>query len=145
MPELEVPLRLFCRLFAIIIWRCLWVNTLSQIVSTIQNSAPNRRFTRKAGTVFGVRFINPLQGGGFGSKGGLKVEPIAVALAFHTNGRPVRVKFNREETFISTLTRHEAVVALDFSAVAAAAIRHAAAIAGTRGTLHLVHATEDRS
>ncbi len=57
-----------------------------------------------------IRFINPLQGGGFGSKGGLKVEPIAVALAFHTDGRPVRVKFNREETFISTLTRHEAVV-----------------------------------
>jgi carbon-monoxide dehydrogenase large subunit len=57
-----------------------------------------------------VRFINPAQGGGFGSKGGLKVEPIAVALAFHTHGRPVRVKFNREETFISTLTRHEAVI-----------------------------------
>src|SRR5512143_3486209 len=57
-----------------------------------------------------IRFINPAQGGGFGSKGGLKVEPIAVALAFRTNGRPVRVKFNREETFISTLTRHEAVV-----------------------------------
>jgi carbon-monoxide dehydrogenase large subunit len=57
-----------------------------------------------------IRFINPLQGGGFGSKGGLKVEPIAVALAFHTNGRPVRVKFNREETFISTLTRHGAIV-----------------------------------
>ncbi|MEK6602544.1 MAG: xanthine dehydrogenase family protein molybdopterin-binding subunit, partial [Candidatus Binatota bacterium] len=57
-----------------------------------------------------IRFINPLQGGGFGSKGGLKVEPIAVALAYHTKGRPVRVKFNREETFISTLTRHEAVV-----------------------------------
>jgi CO/xanthine dehydrogenase Mo-binding subunit len=57
-----------------------------------------------------IRFINPAQGGGFGSKGGLKVEPIAVALAFHTNGRPVRMKFNREETFISTLTRHEAVV-----------------------------------
>ncbi|MEK7377835.1 MAG: molybdopterin cofactor-binding domain-containing protein, partial [Candidatus Binatota bacterium] len=57
-----------------------------------------------------IRFINPAQGGGFGSKGGLKVEPIAVALAYHTNGRPVRVKFTREETFISTLTRHEAVV-----------------------------------
>src|SRR5262249_6475498 len=57
-----------------------------------------------------IRLINPAQGGGFGSKGGLKVEPIAVALAFHTNGRPVRVKFNREETFISTLTRHEAGV-----------------------------------
>jgi len=57
-----------------------------------------------------IRFVNPLQGGGFGSKGGLKVEPIAVALAYHTKGRPVRVKFNREETFISTLTRHEAVI-----------------------------------
>jgi carbon-monoxide dehydrogenase large subunit len=57
-----------------------------------------------------IRLINPLQGGGFGSKGGLKVEPIAVALAFKTKGRPVRVKFNREETFISTLTRHEAVI-----------------------------------
>ena len=57
-----------------------------------------------------IRFINPLQGGGFGSKGGLKVEPIAVALAYHTNGRPVRVKFNREETFISTLTRNEAAL-----------------------------------
>ncbi len=57
-----------------------------------------------------IRFINPLQGGGFGSKGGLKVEPLAVALAYHTNGRPVRVKFNREETFISTLTRHGAIV-----------------------------------
>src|SRR5207237_9431633 len=57
-----------------------------------------------------IRCINPLQGGGFESKGGLKVEPIAVALAFHTSGRTVRVKFNREETFISTLTRHEAAV-----------------------------------
>lgn len=57
-----------------------------------------------------IRLINPLQGGGFGSKGGLKVEPIAIALAYHTGGRPVRVKFNRQETFISTLTRHEATV-----------------------------------
>ncbi|MFQ5902385.1 MAG: xanthine dehydrogenase family protein molybdopterin-binding subunit [Candidatus Binatia bacterium] len=59
-----------------------------------------------------IRLINPLQGGGFGSKGGLKVEPIAIALAYHTKGRPVRVKFNRQETFISTLTRHEAVVTI---------------------------------
>jgi carbon-monoxide dehydrogenase large subunit len=57
-----------------------------------------------------IRLINPLQGGGFGSKGGLKVEAIAIALAYHTRGRPVRVKFNRQETFISTLTRHAADV-----------------------------------
>jgi carbon-monoxide dehydrogenase large subunit len=57
-----------------------------------------------------IRFINPYQGGGFGSKGALKVEAIAIALAYHTNGRPVRVKFNRPETFVSTITRHEAVI-----------------------------------
>ena len=57
-----------------------------------------------------IRLINPPQGGGFGSKGGLKVEAISIALAFYTGGQPVRVKFNREETFISTLTRHEAVI-----------------------------------
>ena len=59
-----------------------------------------------------IRLINPLQGGGFGSKGGLKVEPIAIALAFQTKGTPVRVKFNRQETFVSTLTRHEVVVGI---------------------------------
>mgnify|MGYP001248068139 CR=1 FL=1 len=57
-----------------------------------------------------IRLINPLQGGGFGSKGGLKAEALAIALAYRTNGRPVRVKFNREESFISTCTRHEAIV-----------------------------------
>ncbi len=55
-----------------------------------------------------IRFINPIQGGGFGSKGGLKIEPIALALAFQTDGKPVRLKYTREETFNSTLTRHEA-------------------------------------
>ena len=59
-----------------------------------------------------LRFINPLQGGGFGSKGGLKVEQIALALAMHTDGKPVRVKYSREETFRSTLTRHGAVVTI---------------------------------
>ncbi|PYS07497.1 MAG: hypothetical protein DMG12_00200 [Acidobacteria bacterium] len=57
-----------------------------------------------------IRFINPYQGGGFGSKGAMKVETIAIALAYQTNGRPVRVKFNRAETFVSTITRHEAIV-----------------------------------
>ncbi len=59
-----------------------------------------------------IRLINPFQGGGFGSKGGLKVEPIAIALAYRTNGRPVRVKFNRPETFSSTITRHGATVTI---------------------------------
>lgn len=57
-----------------------------------------------------VRFINPCQGGGFGSKGGLKAETLAVALAYHTKGKPVRIKFNRPETIVSTVTRHGAIV-----------------------------------
>ncbi len=80
----------------------------------VANDAPFRALTELSEALElpkeKIRLINPLQGGGFGSKGGLKVEPIAIALAFHTNGRPVRVKFNRQETFVSTLTRHEAVV-----------------------------------
>ena len=60
-----------------------------------------------------IRFINPLQGGGFGAKGGLKLEPLALALAMNTRGRPVRLKYSRKETFRSTLTRHEAIVTIE--------------------------------
>ena len=80
----------------------------------VANDAPFRALTEVAEALGlpqeKIRLINPLQGGGFGSKGGLKLEPIAMGLAFHTQGRPVRVKFNREETFVSTLVRHEATV-----------------------------------
>ena len=80
----------------------------------VANDAPFRALTEVAEALGlpqeKIRLINPLQGGGFGSKGGLKLEPIAMGLAFHTRGRPVRVKFNREETFVSTLVRHEATV-----------------------------------
>jgi carbon-monoxide dehydrogenase large subunit len=80
----------------------------------VANDAPFRVLT-EASEALGLpaeklRFINPYQGGGFGSKGAMKVEAIAIALAYHTKGRPVRVKFNRPETFISTITRHEAIV-----------------------------------
>ena len=85
-----------------------------QVTVWVANDAPFRALTEVAEALGlpqeKIRLINPLQGGGFGSKGGLKLEPIAMGLAFHTNGRPVRVKFNREETFISTLVRHEATV-----------------------------------
>ncbi|MFQ5682848.1 MAG: xanthine dehydrogenase family protein molybdopterin-binding subunit [Candidatus Binatia bacterium] len=80
----------------------------------VANDAPFRALTELSQALElpkeQIRLINPLQGGGFGSKGGLKVEPIAIALAYHTKGRPVRLKFNRSETFVSTLTRHEAVI-----------------------------------
>ncbi|MFX0197874.1 MAG: xanthine dehydrogenase family protein molybdopterin-binding subunit, partial [Candidatus Hodarchaeota archaeon] len=53
-----------------------------------------------------VRIISPLQGGGFGGKGGLTAEPIAVALALKTNGKPVKLAYTREEEFVSTMVRH---------------------------------------
>ena len=88
--------------------------TTGNLTIWVANDAPFRAMTELTEALEiakeKIRLINPLQGGGFGSKGGLKVEPIAIALAFHTNGRPVRVKFDRQETFVSTLTRHEAVV-----------------------------------
>jgi carbon-monoxide dehydrogenase large subunit len=57
-----------------------------------------------------IRVIVPYLGGGFGSKGGLKAEPLAIALAQKVPGRPVRVVLTREEVFTATLVRHAAVI-----------------------------------
>ncbi|MFQ5913882.1 MAG: xanthine dehydrogenase family protein molybdopterin-binding subunit [Nitrospinota bacterium] len=57
-----------------------------------------------------LRVISLPAGGGFGGKGGLNAEPLALALAFHTRGRPVRAAFSREEVFTSTLLRHPTIV-----------------------------------
>ena len=53
-----------------------------------------------------VRVIAAFQGGGFGSKGGLRAEAIAIALAWKLKSYPVKVTYNREEVFTSTLVRH---------------------------------------
>ncbi len=57
-----------------------------------------------------VRVIVPYLGGGFGGKGGLKLEPVAVALALKARHRPVKVISTREEMFSATLVRHAAVI-----------------------------------
>jgi len=57
-----------------------------------------------------IRVIVPFQGGGFGGKGGLTAEAIAVALAMKTNGKPVKVAFSREEVFTSTMVRHPTAI-----------------------------------
>jgi CO/xanthine dehydrogenase Mo-binding subunit len=54
-----------------------------------------------------VRLSVTRLGGGFGGKAYPKLEPVAVALALHTSGRPVRLAHSREEEFSgSTVTRH---------------------------------------
>ena len=45
-------------------------------------------------------------GGGFGGKGGLKVETVCIALAMHTNGRPVKIILDRDEVFMATVMKH---------------------------------------
>lgn len=57
-----------------------------------------------------VRIISAFQGGGFGSKGGLRAEAIAVALASKVRNRPVKVTYTREEVFTSTLLRHPVLI-----------------------------------
>lgn len=57
-----------------------------------------------------VRIVADYIGGSFGGKGGLKVEPIAVALAMKTRGKPVKIVYTREESFEATLIRHSSVI-----------------------------------
>jgi CO/xanthine dehydrogenase Mo-binding subunit len=57
-----------------------------------------------------VRVISSFQGGGFGSKGGLRAEAVAVALASKVKPCPVKVTYAREEVFTSTLLRHPVLI-----------------------------------
>ena len=53
-----------------------------------------------------VRIICTGVGGGFGGKNYLRNEPLIVALAMHTNARPVKIAFTRDEEFISSVCKH---------------------------------------
>ncbi len=55
-----------------------------------------------------IRVIVPYVGGGFGNKLELKAEAMATALALFTNGRPVKVRWSREETF--NYTSHPSII-----------------------------------
>jgi CO/xanthine dehydrogenase Mo-binding subunit len=59
-----------------------------------------------------VRVVVPTVGGGFGGKAGINLEPIAVALALNTGGRPVRVMVDRAEEFYGTVARQGLVATL---------------------------------
>ncbi|HHX77097.1 MAG TPA: molybdopterin-dependent oxidoreductase, partial [Firmicutes bacterium] len=59
-----------------------------------------------------IRIISTYTGGGFGGKGGLKMEPVAVVTAMKTGGRPVKFVMTREEVFTASLIRHSTVIRL---------------------------------
>ena len=52
-----------------------------------------------------VRIISSYSGGGFGGKGNLVAEAVAIALSKFTRGRPVRMVFSREEELTASQTR----------------------------------------
>jgi carbon-monoxide dehydrogenase large subunit len=90
------------------------VDVGGRVVVWVPNDSPHRLRKDLADALHmrmdRVRVISTYVGGGFGGKGGLKAEPIAVALALKTNHRPVKVVFTREEVFQATLVRHATVV-----------------------------------
>ncbi len=52
-----------------------------------------------------IRVVSPYVGGGFGSKAGVSMEALAVALATKTRGRPVKLRLTREEEFYTAFVR----------------------------------------
>lgn len=59
-----------------------------------------------------IRLLSAYSGGGFGGKGNLVAEAIAIALARFTRGRPVKVVFSREEELCASQTRLAALIRL---------------------------------
>jgi probable selenate reductase molybdenum-binding subunit len=62
-----------------------------------------------------VRVIKPRIGGGFGVKQEVLLEDVAGLLALRT-GKPVKLEYTRAEEFVSSRTRHPALVRIDLGA-----------------------------
>ena len=81
----------------------------------VANDAPHR-LRKDLADAMGVPFEKirvicpPYMGGGFGGKGGLKVEMVCIALAKYTDHRPVKIVLTRDEVFMASLIKHAAVV-----------------------------------
>ncbi len=56
-----------------------------------------------------IQVIAPYVGGGFGSKAGLSMESLAVAVAHKVRGRPVKMRLTREEEFHCSFVRQAMV------------------------------------
>jgi len=90
------------------------VNVNGKITIWVANDAPHR-LRKDIADAMEIPFEKlrvicpPFMGGGFGGKGGLKVETVCIALAMHTNGRPVKIILDREEVFMATVMKHAVV------------------------------------
>ncbi len=88
-----------------------------RITVWVTNDAPHR-LRKDLAAALGIPLtkvrvvLPPYMGGGFGAKGGLKVETLCIALATKTDDRPVKMVLTREEVFTSSLVRHPSIVQL---------------------------------
>lgn len=89
-------------------WAYVETNGKITVVTSTQIPHIVRRCTAQAlGVPVGqVRIIKPYIGGGFGNKQDTLYEPLNAYLSLSVGGRAVRLEISREETIVSTRTRH---------------------------------------
>ncbi len=87
-----------------------WLEPDGGIVMIVSTQAPFRdRFeiAHALGIeVDAIRIIAPYLGGGFGGKDGATVQCLLALAALHAGGRPVKMCWDREESFIAGYKRH---------------------------------------
>ncbi len=57
-----------------------------------------------------IRIIVPYVGGAFGGKDGIAVQTLLALSAMHAAGRPVKMWWSREESFIASVKRHPSIL-----------------------------------
>ncbi|MDD2464847.1 MAG: xanthine dehydrogenase family protein molybdopterin-binding subunit, partial [Desulfobulbus sp.] len=70
-----------------------------------------------------IRIVSPNLGGGFGGKDGATVQCLLALAALHAEGRPVKMQWDREESFMAGYKRHSCKLSYQLGAK-------------TNGTLH---------
>ncbi len=89
-----------------------WQEPDGHLVMIVSTQAPFRdRFeiAHALGLEMGsIRVISPYLGGGFGGKDGATVQCLLALAALHAHGRPVKMWWDREESFVAGYKRHGA-------------------------------------
>ncbi|AFM27430.1 xanthine dehydrogenase family protein molybdopterin-binding subunit [Desulfomonile tiedjei] len=91
-------------------WACVEADGKLKIVCSTQTPFRDRMEVAEAlGLEFsGIRIVAPYAGGAFGGKDGVTVQTLLGLAALNAGGRPVKMHWNREESFISGTKRHSA-------------------------------------
>jgi CO/xanthine dehydrogenase Mo-binding subunit len=89
-----------------------WRTDDGEIVMVVSTQAPYRdriEIQHALGiSLDRIRIIAPYLGGGFGGKDGVTVQCLLALAALHSGGRPVKMHWDREESFLAGYKRHAA-------------------------------------